>query len=192
MKTIPFAKRVLCAAMLSGAFVSANAVVIHNLGAVAIGVPQPFQALTSGPALTEISDIFTFTLPANGGSGYSVADFTLFAPAYASFLTTMALFKDPDGSVAATSLASLDEVMVASSVVPGGASLTMTFGPSAGGSMFLVIGGLTNGSAGGAYIGAISASAVTAVPEPENYAMLLAGLGVMGAIAIRRNKSKSD
>ena len=30
---------------------------------------------------------------------------------------------------------------------------------------------------------------VTAVPEPESYAMLLAGLGVMGAIARRRNKA---
>jgi hypothetical protein len=30
------------------------------------------------------------------------------------------------------------------------------------------------------------------VPEPESYAMLLAGLGVMGAIAFRRNKSKAD
>lgn len=28
------------------------------------------------------------------------------------------------------------------------------------------------------------------VPEPESYAMLLAGLGVMGAIAVRRNKAK--
>jgi len=28
------------------------------------------------------------------------------------------------------------------------------------------------------------------VPEPESYAMLLAGLGVMGAIAMRRNKAK--
>jgi hypothetical protein len=33
---------------------------------------------------------------------------------------------------------------------------------------------------------------VTAVPEPESYAMLLAGLGLMGAIARRRNKSKAD
>ena len=30
------------------------------------------------------------------------------------------------------------------------------------------------------------------VPEPESYAMLLAGLGVMGAIAVRRNKRKAD
>ncbi|MBK9347554.1 MAG: PEP-CTERM sorting domain-containing protein [Burkholderiales bacterium] len=40
-------------------------------------------------------------------------------------------------------------------------------------------------SAGGAsYGGNIG---VTAVPEPETYAMLLAGLGLMGAIARRRN-----
>ena len=33
--------------------------------------------------------------------------------------------------------------------------------------------------------------AVTAVPEPETYAMLLAGLGLMGTIVRRRNKSKA-
>jgi hypothetical protein len=32
---------------------------------------------------------------------------------------------------------------------------------------------------------------VTAVPEPETYAMLLAGLGLMGTIA-RRRKSKQQ
>lgn len=36
------------------------------------------------------------------------------------------------------------------------------------------------------YVGAI---AVTAVPEPETFAMLLAGLGVMGAIARRRKQT---
>lgn len=33
--------------------------------------------------------------------------------------------------------------------------------------------------------------AVSAVPEPETYAMLLAGLGLMGTIIRRRNKSKA-
>ena len=31
-------------------------------------------------------------------------------------------------------------------------------------------------------------AAVAAVPEPETYAMLLAGLGFIGAVARRRNK----
>jgi len=43
--------------------------------------------------------------------------------------------------------------------------------------------------AGGATGGAIAQYSVTAVPEPETYAMLLAGLGVMGAIARRRSKT---
>ena len=38
---------------------------------------------------------------------------------------------------------------------------------------------------------ALHISAVTAVPEPESYAMLLAGLGLMGAIARRRNKKSA-
>ena len=39
----------------------------------------------------------------------------------------------------------------------------------------------------GGYIDNVS---VTAVPEPESYAMLLAGLGLMGTIALRRNKNR--
>ena len=37
--------------------------------------------------------------------------------------------------------------------------------------------------------GGIASAAVTAVPEPETYAMLLAGLGLMGAIARRRKQA---
>jgi hypothetical protein len=36
------------------------------------------------------------------------------------------------------------------------------------------------------YGGGLTLTAVAAVPEPETYAMLLAGLGVIGAIARRR------
>lgn len=48
-----------------------------------------------------------------------------------------------------------------------------------------------NGTAVKVYLdgsNALHIAAVAAVPEPENFAMLLAGLGLMGAIARRRNK----
>jgi hypothetical protein len=50
----------------------------------------------------------------------------------------------------------------------------------------LSISGTKSGTAPSFYSGGIS---VTAVPEPETYAMLLAGLGVMGAIARRRKQA---
>ena len=43
--------------------------------------------------------------------------------------------------------------------------------------------------AGVGFGGALAQYTVTPVPEPETYAMLLAGLGVMGAIARRRSKT---
>lgn len=184
MKIKSIVKSIAAIAVLSGAAVGANAAV-YNLGPVAVGVPKDFAALSSGT----IADLFTFDLPANGGSGYSVTNFTLLPSSlYNSILSTMSLLTDPDNSVALTGLLNGDEDPVISSVTPGGSSLTMAAPASAGGHMFLYVTGLTTGSAGGIYTGAIS---VTAVPEPENYAMLLAGLGVMGAIALRRKK-KSD
>jgi hypothetical protein len=52
------------------------------------------------------------------------------------------------------------------------------------GSYHLNVSGNAVGTSGGKYQGAIT---VTPVPEPESYAMLLAGLGLMGAIARRRS-----
>ena len=56
------------------------------------------------------------------------------------------------------------------------------------GSYFFKVSGTANGSFGGQYVFAVT---TLPVPEPESYAMLLAGLGVMGAIAARRNKRKT-
>ena len=53
------------------------------------------------------------------------------------------------------------------------------------GNYYLIVSGTATGLSGGKYNGAIT----TAVPEPETFAMLLAGLGLMGGIARRRSKT---
>jgi hypothetical protein len=48
-----------------------------------------------------------------------------------------------------------------------------------------------NLAGGGNYTGSYSISAVTTpVPEPETYGMMLFGLGLMGTIAVRRQKNR--
>jgi len=54
---------------------------------------------------------------------------------------------------------------------------------------FLVFGTIT-GTIGAAYSGTLSAFAVP-VPEPETYAMMLAGLGLMGFISLRRKNEQA-
>ena len=62
-----------------------------------------------------------------------------------------------------------------------------TTGLSAG-SYYFQVGGTVNGNGGGAY-GTSLNIAVSAVPEAETYAMMIAGLGLLGVVA-RRKKSK--
>ena len=45
---------------------------------------------------------------------------------------------------------------------------------------------------GGAFLNSSTTSVLSPVPEPETYAMLLAGLGLMGVIAHRRRSEKLD
>ena len=83
-----------------------------------------------------------------------------------------------------TTITNSPPVTVTTQVLTGATSLPA-------GTFSLVVSGtgVTGGSA--SYGGNIAALAAP-VPEPESYAMLLAGLGVMGSIAFRRNKSKTD
>jgi len=174
MKTISVLKSVAIAAALVGASLSASAATT-NLGTVSTSVPTSFGGYASG----SISDIFTFSLPANSGSGYSVVNFPLSTSAgtFNLLLSGLALFSNADGIVGNT-----DDSYVTSATGNSNA-LSFSFANTPAGNYYLQVFGVTKGSLGGLYTGAIS---VTPVPEPETFAMLLAGLGVMGAIARRR------
>ncbi|WP_157991582.1 FxDxF family PEP-CTERM protein [Caldimonas tepidiphila] len=54
------------------------------------------------------------------------------------------------------------------------------------GTYYLTVNGTVDGTNGGAFSGMIN---VSPVPEPETYALMLAGLGVVGFLARRRQKS---
>ncbi|MES2118141.1 MAG: FxDxF family PEP-CTERM protein [Pseudomonadota bacterium] len=60
--------------------------------------------------------------------------------------------------------------------------------PLSAGNYFLEVDGYVASPNGGSYSGNIAVAA--AVPEPETYGMLLAGLGLLGLIARRRNHAK--
>lgn len=179
MKTKSLAKGALALAMLSGFAVSSFAAT-QNLGAASVGAPLSFNAIVTPAGV--FNDIFTFSLPANGGSGYSVINFPV-PGLFNTLLSTASLVSNPNGI-----LFDFDDAPLTSSVSFNN-SLNLSWGPSAAGTYYLSVGGIANGTSGGLYNGSIS---VTAVPEPESYAMLLAGLGVMGAIAVRRNRRKPD
>ncbi len=197
MKIKSFTKKSICVALLAGASVGANAappVVIHSsatydLGAAGYDTPLPFagSVITVGKTadIFTFGDFFAFSLPVNGGSGYSVVAFDVKNPAddtyyFKTLLTTATLYSDP--------LVGSDFVVATASEV--GNKLNLTWGALAAGNYYLQVSGTVQGTIGGLYNGAISVAAPP-VPEPESYAMFLAGLGLMGVIVRRRMRNQS-
>jgi hypothetical protein len=148
-----------------------------DLGVAVVGSPLSFGGLAAPGAFI---DNFAFTLPANGGSGYNVSDFTLIPSAYNTVFTSLTLVSNPDGI-----FGNGDDVVVATATSTGAGSLGLTFAPNAGGIYYLAVGGRGTGPLGGIYNGAISVSPVP-VPEPETYALMLAGIAAVGFVVMRR------
>lgn len=151
------------------------------LGAAVVGTPLPFNGDVEVQGL--FSDIFTFTLPANGGSGYSVTNFPLPRFGVNTVLATLSLFSNTDGI-----LNNGDDTFLSSSTTPGGNSLALAWNAAPAGKYYIKVAGNATGMNGGLYNGAISVATVplAPVPEPETYAMMLAGLGALGFLARRR------
>lgn len=169
-------KKMVLAVALIGACAGANAT-ITNLGASNPGAPLPFNGFAPvGPFI----DTFTFLLPVNAGSGYSVINFPLSISgvSFNTIFSSLALYSDPDGTPF-----NLDDALLTSNSTGGGSSLSLTWGPTSGGNMYLTVAGVTNGTAGGLYSGAIS---VSAIPEPATWVMMAAGAILVGFSRLRR------
>jgi hypothetical protein len=168
-----------CAAALAGGSVAQAATV--NLGPVVIGTPLPFSgfATPAGP----FADVFTFSLPDNGGSAYSVVNFPLSLPGVGTFntlFTSISLFSDPDG----TPFNADDSFLATSSMAgPTATSLSLQFPGTSAGNMYLSVVGITNGTLGGLYSGAISAS-----PVPVPPALWMLGSALVGLATVGRRK----
>ncbi|MPZ44208.1 MAG: PEP-CTERM sorting domain-containing protein [Betaproteobacteria bacterium] len=186
MSRLPM-KQLACAVALSGACVTSNAA-ITDLGTLNIGATPFAGFILGGPPPVSLGDFFTFVLPPNGGSAYSVVNFPIPPLNLDLMFTSLSLFSM--GADAA--IGGGDDVLMDSDsgvAGSGGTELSVNFGPQgASQNMYLAVSGFTTGSAGGAYNGAIS---VTSIPEPEVWAMMLVGVGLVGFRLRNRSKRAS-
>ncbi len=188
-----FLKRAIGVAILAGVSVGANATTTA-LGEVSPGVPTTFTGSVLG-GQQSFSDIFTFTLSQpNMSSGYSVVNFPLDIPnvgTLGTVLSTMSLVTFGADGLQGTG----DDQVLKSVVLPSAGNtqdhLGLSWDQPITGPAYLSIAGVTSGTLGGIYSGSIETVAAP-VPEPETYAMLLAGLGLMGAVVRRRSSRKTS
>jgi PEP-CTERM motif len=172
-------RRTVAVAILVGASFGAHATE-KDLGNIATNVPTVFAG-----------SVLSFTLPSDlgtGGIGFAVENFPLTLPnnggSFNTLLTSVSLVSDPDG----IRFDSDDKVLQTVSATGNGPISFSSFDSSLHGSAYVSVAGIANGTSGGLYNGAIS---ISPVPEPEAFAMLLAGLGLMGAVVRRRGTRKT-
>lgn len=185
-----YLKRAVAVAVLAGVGAGANAQTTTDLGTVSTSVPTTFTGTVLGDAVS-FSDIFTFTLSEpNISSGYSVLNFPLdlgAAGTLGTVLSSMSLISYGADGMQGT----IDDQVLSSVVLPSAGNsqeqLSLSWDGALSGGHYLSVSGVTSGSLGGIYTGSIAA----VVPEPETYAMLLAGLGLMGAVVRRRSRKTS-
>ena len=150
-----------------------------DLGLVSPTTPTPFSGFAAPTSM--FSDVFKFELPANLGSGYSVLNFPLSIPggSFNVVFSSMALFSNPDGI-----LFNADDTLL--TTASGAGSIAFNWAPTSGGDMYLTVNGISNGTLGGIYSGAIS---VTPIPEPGTWAMFATG-GMLLGFALRRSRAQ--
>lgn len=171
-----------------------STLVWNIVGVDALSARRTLQTFSTLPATTIASDVNRSSILAVGSfltavntgiasqSGVNSAVFAAATPGYADNTTGLRFGSNLGGPLNFNNTGTLANNSYANGLgfmrIDGGASLALptTYTPYTDG-----------GFAVRAYLDTASGSVtISAVPEPETYAMLLAGLGLMGAIARRR------
>lgn len=177
-------KQTLIAIALAGAVGSAQAATVSLSGGsfpYDLGVdPTDANAYSVTHEVGSFSDIFTFSLTSSASDTISSA-VALLLPDFeggSSYEVTngsLTLFSDPDSDGAGGVNVQLGTTGF------GSTNGVLTYDGAAAGSYFWAVAGDAVGSQGGIY-----QFAANTVPEPETYALMLAGLGLIGFIGRRR------
>lgn len=170
MKIKTFFAATAIAAASVGSSVASTATGGGSLGALTAGAS--FSSKVDGDFLDDWS--FTLSSPSIVGTTLMNLSFTFFGPV--NNITGFAASLDATPLTLSTTTAG----SWTAQVLAGGASLNT-------GLHHLWVSGTA--ATGASYSGSIVAAPV---PEPEAYGMLLAGLGMMGAIARRRSKTRGS
>lgn len=159
--------------------VAANSVVVDDWGTDPFVLKNSFRQVSGS-----FSELFLFTL-----SGPAVGSFTATSvvvslqgsPLYNFSNLNLALYGGGVDTIAGTA----DDTLLAAAPAVG-AQATLADVALGAGNYALNISGDTSGLLGGAYV---TTALVSAVPEPQTYALLLAGLGAVVFVSRRRGRA---
>lgn len=157
-----------------------------------LGVISGTKTLSNTTPDGSFTDFFNFSVSSANNAGLATTSI-LFPATYGTLVESLNLYAGTFTTLAALPLNPVSLPFVTSVANSNGTVIT-TLASSAildAAGYTLVIGGSSIGTA--AYTGIIALTEIPRtlppVPEPETYAMLLAGLGMLGFIARRRQKN---
>ena len=165
-------------------FIAGAAVLLLTAGSAFAGAALPEKDITSNIGfLGKFTESFTWTVD-NSYTG-SFANLYVTGPTENFSALTLTLFGTNGSPVNSVNLGTVDNSSLIANFVDNNQHLL-----TAGQTYNVVVTGTAKNTGSlalaGVYFSAATAGPVTPVPEPETYAMLLAGLGLVGTMVRRR------